>query len=168
MRCLIAPTHDDFWQAMTSRNGDFIGDRYVKLLRVPHEEMEEQAAGLIATPAAGHVGPSAAAVAALNFQASSDHSRSASTCHVSGANAVVCATAEVVEPRLSWDRLASFRQNLWRPRSEDRCQRILHFLCVCSGETTRGCLCWRWRAGSFSRMARRVGIVVCACGRRWA
>ncbi len=27
---------------MSARNGDYIGDRYVKLLRVPHEEMEEQ------------------------------------------------------------------------------------------------------------------------------
>jgi hypothetical protein len=57
---------------MTSRNGDFIGDRYVKLLRVPHEEMEEQAAGLLLTAAASHSDSSAAAVAvaALNFQVS--------------------------------------------------------------------------------------------------
>ncbi len=32
-------------QAMSSRNGDYIGDRYVKLLRVPPEEMEEQTGG---------------------------------------------------------------------------------------------------------------------------
>eukprot|EP00208_Stichococcus_sp_RCC1054_P000902 CAMPEP_0206140144 /NCGR_PEP_ID=MMETSP1473-20131121/8553_1 /ASSEMBLY_ACC=CAM_ASM_001109 /TAXON_ID=1461547 /ORGANISM="Stichococcus sp, Strain RCC1054" /LENGTH=567 /DNA_ID=CAMNT_0053534191 /DNA_START=347 /DNA_END=2050 /DNA_ORIENTATION=- len=62
-------TPEEAVRAMTTRNGDFIGDRYVKLLRVPHEEMEEQAAGLIATPAAGHTSNSAAAVAALNFQA---------------------------------------------------------------------------------------------------
>lgn len=39
---LVVLTH----QAMSSRNGDYIGDRYVKLLRVPLEEMEEQTGGI--------------------------------------------------------------------------------------------------------------------------
>lgn len=33
-------------RAMSARNGDYIGDRYVKLLRVPPEEMEEQTGGM--------------------------------------------------------------------------------------------------------------------------
>lgn len=70
-------TPEEAVRAMTSRNGDFIGDRYVKLLRVPHEEMEEQTAGLLLTAAASHSDSSAAAVAvaALNFQALGLNSR---------------------------------------------------------------------------------------------
>lgn len=41
-------------RAMSARNGDYIGDRYVKLLRVPPEEMEEQT-GMSSGMLGGHV-----------------------------------------------------------------------------------------------------------------